>query len=97
MAFLHNAIHNPRKLFLRRALFQVHLWAGIVVSVYVVVIALSGAGLVFEDELTSMALPKQITDPGRVFSSAETTPISVVMEAFGKQYPGAHVTNLIAP
>ena len=54
---LRDALHHPRKLWLRKAIFQVHLWAGIFLTLYVVVIALTGSVLVFESELTGLALP----------------------------------------
>jgi len=61
MTFLHNLVHRPRQLWLRRALFQIHLWAGIALSLYVVVVALSGSILVFENELTGTTLPRGIS------------------------------------
>jgi uncharacterized iron-regulated membrane protein len=36
---------------LRRALFQVHLWSGIALSLYIVVICISGSAIVFRREL----------------------------------------------
>ncbi len=36
---------------LRRALFQVHLWTGLVIAVYVLVICLSGSAIVFRREM----------------------------------------------
>jgi hypothetical protein len=39
---------HPRKLLVRRMLFQIHLWAGILLSLCVVVISPSGSILVFQ-------------------------------------------------
>jgi uncharacterized iron-regulated membrane protein len=93
VTFLRNLVHNPRKLFLRRAIFQIHLWTGIFLSLYVVVIAITGSILVFEDELTSTTLPAHLSayDPARVAS------IPQVMEAFQQAYPGAHVVEIDTP
>lgn len=93
MSVLHLAVHNPRKLFLRRAIFQIHLWAGILVSLYVVIIALTGSILVFEDELTSTNLPPHLSS----FDPAHTASIPTVMHAFHHAYPGAHVTEINTP
>jgi len=90
---LRNLIHNPRKLFLRKALFQIHLWTGILVSLYVVIIALSGAILVFEDELTSTTLPAHLS----TFDPAHTASIPTVMEQFQRAYPGARVSDIDTP
>ena len=48
---LRRLLHAPQQLWLRRALFQVHLWAGIGVGVYVFVICLTGSVLMFREEL----------------------------------------------
>ena len=52
---LRTILHHPRKLWLRRALFQIHLWLGVLLSLYVIVIGLSGSILVFEDEIRQLA------------------------------------------
>ncbi|GLQ99248.1 PepSY-associated TM helix domain-containing protein [Dyella mobilis] len=44
-------IKQPHTLWWRRALFQVHLWLGIVIGLYVIAICLSGSVLVFEQNL----------------------------------------------
>ncbi|WP_158749704.1 PepSY domain-containing protein [Acidobacterium sp. S8] len=67
MSLARNFLHHPRKLWLRRALFQVHLWAGVLLSLYVIVIGLTGSLLVFEDEFTEMASPRVANyDPAHV-------------------------------
>jgi uncharacterized iron-regulated membrane protein len=93
VSFLHHAVHNPRKLFLRKAMFQVHLWAGILASLYIVIIALTGSILVFEDELTSTTLPPQLSS----FDPAHTASITNVMGAVHLAYPGAQVTSITVP
>jgi len=42
---------SPQRVWLRRAIFQVHLWLGIVLALYCIAIGLSGAALVFHEEL----------------------------------------------
>ncbi|MGA3050171.1 MAG: PepSY-associated TM helix domain-containing protein [Terracidiphilus sp.] len=93
MTFLHNLVHDPRKLFLRRAVFQIHLWAGIIVSVYVVIIAVSGAILVFEDELTSTTLPAGLSK----LTATHMASIPDVMQQFLHYYPGASVSEIDTP
>jgi uncharacterized iron-regulated membrane protein len=43
-------LQKPQSLFWRKALFQVHLWSGIVASLYVILIGVTGSVLVFRDE-----------------------------------------------
>lgn len=59
-------LHHPRRLWLRRALFQVHLWLGILIALYVIVISLSGAFLVFEDEFRMAAMPETHYDAAHI-------------------------------
>jgi uncharacterized iron-regulated membrane protein len=93
MAFVHDLVHRPRKLFLRKALFQIHLWAGIALSAYVVVIALTGAILVFEDELTATTLPPGMSR----FQPARTLSIPAVMQHVTAACPGCTVNSLNTP
>jgi len=44
-------VRQPQRLWLRRALFQVHLWAGIGLGLYILVISLTGSVLVYRNEL----------------------------------------------
>src|SRR5438105_13385449 len=52
MKFIRRAYHQPQKLWLRRAMFQIHLWTGIGVGVYIFIICVTGSVLVFRRELT---------------------------------------------
>ena len=55
-SWLTTFLADPRRTFLRRALFQIHLWVGIGLGVYVFAICVSGSALVFQHELAEMAL-----------------------------------------
>lgn len=93
MSFLSNALHHPRKLWLRRALFQIHLWAGVLLSLYLIVIALTGALLVFEDELTSTTLPAGLHG----YDPANAAPVTDVVARFRSSYPGATISYITLP
>ena len=83
MAFVSNLVHHPRKLWLRRALFQIHLWLGVLLSLYVAVIGLSGSALVWEDEIQAHAYRHESFDPAHVL------PPSQVMQAVSAANPGS--------
>jgi uncharacterized iron-regulated membrane protein len=51
MNVLKRFIHRPQQVWLRRALFQVHLWTGVAVALYIIAIGVSGSILVFKEEL----------------------------------------------
>ena len=50
-------LRRPRSLWLRKALFQVHLWTGIALGLYVFVISVSGSAIVFRNELYNSLWP----------------------------------------
>ena len=56
--FLKNFYNRPQPLLLRRVLFQVHLWVGIGVGLYILVVGLSGAALVFRDQMQHAFYPQ---------------------------------------
>lgn len=59
-------VRQPQKFWLRRALFQVHLWTGIVVGVYILMISVTGSVLVYRNELYVAATPERaIPSEGR--------------------------------
>lgn len=93
MSFVSEFVHHPRRLWIRRALFQVHLWAGVLFSVYMVLIAVSGSVLVYKDELTRWQLPQGLHDYERGHVAAPET----VMARFVAAEPGGSVSNLQVP
>jgi len=51
-------LRQPQKLWLRRALFQVHLWSGIALGIYVVVVCVSGSAVVFRTDIENVLSAK---------------------------------------
>jgi len=47
-------LRNPKKLWLRRAIFQIHLWSGIILGLYVVVVCVSGSAIVFRNDIENV-------------------------------------------
>ncbi|HTQ99780.1 MAG TPA: PepSY-associated TM helix domain-containing protein [Candidatus Acidoferrum sp.] len=50
-------LHHPQRVWLRRALFQVHLWTGIAVGLYIFFISVTGSVLVYRNELYEAVMP----------------------------------------
>ncbi len=59
-------VNRPQSLWLRRALFQVHLWTGIGIGLYVLLMSVSGSVLVYRRELarTFSREPRIAAGPG---------------------------------
>ena len=51
MTLFQRWLRHPQAVWLRRALFQVHLWTGLFLGLYIVAISLSGSALVFRDRI----------------------------------------------
>jgi uncharacterized iron-regulated membrane protein len=90
---LQRFLHQPRKLFVRRAIFQLHLWVGIAIGLYMVIIGITGSVLVFRQELALLDLP-------RAWRQADVaTPVSAgtVVARLTAAYPDHRIVSLAAP
>jgi uncharacterized iron-regulated membrane protein len=48
----HKLLNTPRKLAIRAIVFQIHLWCGIALGLYILLMSLTGVALVFHDEIS---------------------------------------------
>ncbi len=88
----------PRRSGLHRAVLQVHLWIGVLLGLYTVLIGLTGSALVFRDQLTRAAQPALF----RPLTQAATPPaiqasLDVVLAAAGRANPGFHPLGIQDP
>jgi uncharacterized iron-regulated membrane protein len=83
-------VRQPQKIWLRRALFQVHLWSGIGVGIYVLMISVTGSVLVYSNELFRAATPAPIisNDSGPRLTDDQ------LAEAARRLYPGYRVVKI---
>jgi uncharacterized iron-regulated membrane protein len=81
---------KPQKIWLRRALFQVHLWSGIAVGLYILMIAVTGSVLVYRNELYRAATPQPIISKG----SGPRLTDDQLTETATRLYVGYRVVNL---
>ena len=88
---LDTVLHHPRRLWLRRALFQIHLWLGVLLALYVIVISLSGSILVFQDQIRHASLEHV------PFNGAHVAPISTVIAEAQKDFPASRLTFITPP
>jgi len=47
-------LHHPQHIWLRRALFQVHLWVGLILALYVLVMCVTGTILIYRRALSTL-------------------------------------------
>ena len=89
MGLIARWIHQPRSVWVRRALFQVHLWAGLSLALYIVAISLTGSILVFRVEL----LNHFDREPVRVAPIGNRLDEAGLAAAARAAYPGYEVTR----
>src|SRR5271157_1445864 len=79
---------RPQNLWLRRALFQVHLWTGIAIGIYIAVISVTGSAIVFRNEIyAAFTFPPKIVEATGPRLTREQ-----IDDATRKAYPGYAVT-----
>lgn len=94
MTFLEQCIRRPQRLWVRRLNFEVHLWAGIILSLYMIVIGLTGSVLVFRSELETAGgmnpwHDRKVTPP---FADIVT-----VIDNVQASFPRAQIISVLTP
>jgi uncharacterized iron-regulated membrane protein len=83
-------VRQPQKVWLRRALFQVHLWSGIALGLYILMISVTGSVLVYRNELYRATTPIPLLSKG---SGPQLTDDQLA-EAARRLYPGYRVVKI---
>jgi len=84
-------LRQPQNVWLRKALFQVHLWSGIGIGLYVLMISVTGSVLVYRNELYVAATRKPVISTS---SSPHLTDAQLTAAA-QHVYPGYQVQSLL--
>src|SRR5258705_1142039 len=90
MTYWQRWIRQPQTAWLRRAIFQLHLWSGIGIGLYVVLVSVTGSVLVYRNELFRAA----IRDPIIVTGSGPRLTDEQLTGAATRAYPGYAVTEV---
>jgi uncharacterized iron-regulated membrane protein len=83
-------VTQPQQLWVRRAIFQIHLWSGIGVGVYVLLISVTGSILVFRNELYTAAT----RPPLHVAASGPRLSDEALSAAASGAHPGFSVVRI---
>jgi uncharacterized iron-regulated membrane protein len=85
MGLFRRMVERPQQVWIRKAFFQVHLWAGILLALYVIAIGVSGSILVFKEEL----MPKPRVRVGTVdYKACTTAQLTHAMDVANTAVPG---------
>jgi uncharacterized iron-regulated membrane protein len=92
MTFRERALRQPQSLWIRKAVFQIHLWTGIGVGLYIVVACVSGSVVVFRRELMRMFAnrPQVSAHDASSYRLSEDE----LRAAAERAYPDYHVTKV---
>jgi uncharacterized iron-regulated membrane protein len=84
-------VRQPQGLWIRKTIFQIHLWTGVGVGLYILVISVTGSILVYSGDLYRWATPPPlaIVPAGPLLSDDQ------LKEAARRAYPGYHVTRIV--
>jgi uncharacterized iron-regulated membrane protein len=90
MTYWQRWISKPHTAWLRKATFQVHLWSGISLGLYVLLVSVTGSILVYRNELYRAATP----DPIMVAESGTRLSDEQLKAAATRAYPGYTVFSI---
>ena len=93
MTYLQQWLSRPQTVWLRKAMFQVHLWSGLVLGLYVFLISVTGSVLVYRNELYRAATP----EPVMVVPVSARLSDAQLKDAAVRAYPGYQVRNMGRP
>src|SRR5580692_4668874 len=90
MTYWQRWIRQPQTAWLRKATFQVHLWSGIGVGLYMLLVSVTGSVLVFSNELFKAATraPIIVTGSGPRLTDEQLN------EAAARAFPGYAVSRI---
>jgi uncharacterized iron-regulated membrane protein len=82
--------NQPRRHWLRRALFQVHLWIGVALGIFIAIVSISGSIIVFRNEMNRLTTP----GTGYVKPEPHRLPLDAILAAVLKNRPGDSLVNV---
>lgn len=83
-------LHQPQRLRFRKFLFQIHLWSGISLGLYIFFISITGSVLVYRNELYVMATPNPVIST----SSEPILSEELLIDKVNLLYPGYELTRM---
>lgn len=86
-------LDRPQTVPWRRALFTVHLWLGIAIGLYLFIISVTGALLVFRIDM-QRALYPDLLEPQ---TTQPTVDAAAILRSLESSYPGARILGVDAP
>lgn len=83
-------LNEPRRVWWRKALFQVHLWLGIALGLYYVLVGLTGSIIVYKKEMERAMIPALV----RVEPGSQRGSLTAMIDKVKSAYPQASLSNI---
>lgn len=87
-------LRYPQSVGLRKALFQVHLWAGLILAIYVLVMSVTGTILIYRRELSRVLTTQP---PHIAIGSGPRMTSDEIKQAALRAHPGFDVARIFQP
>ena len=88
-SFWQRWLKRPQTTFLRKAFFQIHLWSGLLLGLYIAVVCVSGSAVVFRNDIYDVLIAKLLVTPqGQPLSQDQ------LEKALQRAYPGYVIRDL---
>jgi uncharacterized iron-regulated membrane protein len=85
-------LSRPQNVLLRKALFQIHLWTGVAIGLYILVVCVTGSALVFRIYMQRAAFPHLFAPtPGQPADAA------TILERLRAAFPDDRISGIDAP
>jgi uncharacterized iron-regulated membrane protein len=93
VTILQRLVHKPRTFAARGWLFQIHLWVGVILALYAVLIGITGSALVFYPQMRNWQDQDVLTVPE---TGARLNPDQILASVRAFQ-PGVHIMSMRMP
>ena len=88
-SFWQRWLKRPQTTWLRKAFFQIHLWAGLLLGLYIAVVCVSGSAVVFRNDIYDVLVDKlHVTPEAHALSQSE------LEQSLQRTYPGYVIRDL---
>lgn len=87
-------LHSRRQL-LRKVIFQIHLWTGLVLGFYFAVLGLSGSALVFKSEINRAIAPHLYSVSAK--AGAKALSLQTIAAGFMVAHPDEEISSFLLP
>ncbi len=89
MSFSQRWLHRPQSTGMRKVIFQIHLWSGLILGLYIVAVCVSGSAIVFRNDVyNALQARLKVTPSGEPLSKEQ------LEQALQQRHPGYRIQDI---